>query len=236
MKIAVLVYGEPREIEASIKTWPFALTNCNVDYYFSLWATGRIVSHKLNETVDYSVNYSTIVNLNPTVACIYKKITPPDNSNHPVYMQLNILQKGIELILDTNIEYDLVVLMRTDLYFADEAKNTIESDFIKCIETDCSGVITNDIWCNESFIILKWKDFSLLSKINLCRILIDKFSVVCPIHPMIANIFKNCSTFIPETYQHIEIIRPNATNLLNPTLDEIRQKFFEWNGFYQLKL
>lgn len=237
MSVAVLVYGEPRELHNAKKYWPTEINDKKFDYFLSLWDRGECHSPLLNYKVEYNYDHNNVSDLNISdVLVLSKDSILKSSSSNKAYMQLYILQRGIELVTKSNKFYELVIFMRPDLYFSPDAKISLSDDLNKCLEINYSSIIKDDHWCEDIFMILSRDDFNKLSNIDLCEYLTNNFNIHCPIHPLLASIFKSSNYFIPNTSKYIEVIRPNVKNLIDPNLASIKQKFFEWGKFYRFEV
>jgi len=116
MKLAILISGEYRKFDVSRKTMLF-LDNPNVDIYVCTWDKTIYSSKKIDFYKEYDVNEEIILRDLGRYANI--KIDKHDSIKETKYncKMINRWLNGFEMIKNSGIEYDYILIMRTDLYF-----------------------------------------------------------------------------------------------------------------------
>lgn len=117
MKIAVLISGEYRNFGICRKTMKF-LDDPNVDIYFSTWAETKysLPIAKIDETIP--VTKEQVLRDLGKVAIIdvdNKKVVPRKYNEQMIYRW----RRGVEIIRDSGIKYDYLVITRPDIFFND---------------------------------------------------------------------------------------------------------------------
>jgi hypothetical protein len=116
MKIAVLISGEYRKLDVCSDTMTF-LRNHDVDVYVSTWDKTIYSNKKINLYVEEEVTEGRIrQDLNRQAAI---RIDPHNSFVEEKYnsKMINRWLAGFELIKNSNIKYDYVVITRPDLFF-----------------------------------------------------------------------------------------------------------------------
>lgn len=113
MKIAVLIAGEYREFALAHKFWTF-LKWPNVDCYFATWDTSIFVTYKEERNIEHITQESIYRYINP------RKISIDSNpiikgGESTSTRQINRWQTGIQMMIESGIIYDRVILIRPDL-------------------------------------------------------------------------------------------------------------------------
>lgn len=112
MKIAILVSGDFREFKIAHRSWPFKDWK-NIDYYFSIWNKSIIglQDHTyITEEIDINlINYFNVID---------KDISPHiiTETTHNAVKMLDRIKTGLGLILKSRKNYDIVVIIRPDLF------------------------------------------------------------------------------------------------------------------------
>jgi hypothetical protein len=128
VKIAILISGEYRTFGLCRKTMTF-LNDPNIDIYFSTWnktiynvpKLGLYVEEEVTtDRINKDLGRSSTIEIEPHNLLIEKRY----NSK-----LIHRWKRGIELIKNSGIEYDYVLVVRPDLYFNDRMNPTF--DFIE---------------------------------------------------------------------------------------------------------
>ena len=114
MKIACLLYGEVREFELAYKSWPFKKW-VHIDWYFSFWTNSLQGSTVLGLIEQSDCNLETIKKIIDPKSYIFEdRVINPGIIENAIN-QFYRLVEGLKLI--ENKYYDLIIVMRPDLYF-----------------------------------------------------------------------------------------------------------------------
>lgn len=117
MRIALLISGEFREFEIAHKFWPF-LNWEGIDIYFSVWYKSTIY-YSDGSFITEPVNFRVMNSLNPKAIIADHQ---PVIEIHNALKMIHRLKRGFSHILNSGIEYDLVITVRPDFvsYAKDE--------------------------------------------------------------------------------------------------------------------
>lgn len=111
MKIAVLISGEYREFDIVHKTWPF-LKWQDVDIYVSTWNITTETNTRLDINIVESVD---LARFQKHVSVRAASIDSPKDISHNNKM-LDRWKTGLELINNSGVHYDVIIIIRPDLY------------------------------------------------------------------------------------------------------------------------
>lgn len=121
MNIAIIVYGPLREFELAHKTWG-VLNELNSDFYFSTWDKSEQSHPKLGIEISESFDEDYIKKYFPKA-----KIKIHDESKFESCVKgkynINIdkmifhWKYGLKMIQESGEKYDILILLRPDLYF-----------------------------------------------------------------------------------------------------------------------
>lgn len=236
MKIAVLIAGEYREFNRAFKFWEFnKLSDC-VHYYFSTWDISTEYNEKLNINISEKI---TTEKINDVLLCFDSKI---DNKNDVDYLftnklMLNRWHSVLDLMLKSNILYDVVILIRPDLVFKNDL--TLWDKFLNQIEDNCiygyigqsNENLRNNFHMQDVILIGKYREMLKLKNIDQD---IQTISDHSNIHVHLANIFKeffiNIKHITP--ISDIFILRSISRNYYLNDYESIKQLSHLW---YQTK-
>jgi hypothetical protein len=113
MKIAILVAGEYREFVLAHKFWTF-LKWTNIDCYFATWDTSIFEKYNKEQTVEYITKESISAHITPkSISLDSNPIRKLGESTST--RQINRWQTSIQMMLESGIVYDRVILIRPDL-------------------------------------------------------------------------------------------------------------------------
>lgn len=114
IKFALLIVGEIREFEIARQFWPF-LNIPNIDIYLSTWSTSEFENPVYRQQTTEIVEKTNLEkNLN------FKKIIIEDLPKKffwGMHLYLYKIRGLIATLLDENIQYDIVIIIRPDLIF-----------------------------------------------------------------------------------------------------------------------
>tara|TARA_R110002153_G_scaffold267123_2_gene430943 strand:+ start:1902 stop:2750 length:849 start_codon:yes stop_codon:yes gene_type:complete len=131
MKVAIVIVGEYRTFDY---TFPFWNIDVDCDYYFSTWDTSadkRAFIYKDINEINYTQNYPYGLKENSNKTPLYFKVTEemireklPNckiKLHNSLYSckgntdQTMHMKSGIDMVVDSNIKYDYILLIRPDL-------------------------------------------------------------------------------------------------------------------------
>ena len=131
MKVAIVIVGEYRTFDY---TFPFWNIDVDCDYYFSTWDTSadnRAFIYKDINEINYTQHYPYGLKENPNKTPLYFKVTEemireklPNckiKLHNSLYSckgntdQTMHMKSGIDMVVDSNIKYDYILLIRPDL-------------------------------------------------------------------------------------------------------------------------
>jgi hypothetical protein len=115
-KIAVLIAGEYRKLDVTRNTMPF-LDDSNVDVYVSTWdktvyQNKRIKFHVAETITEERINND--LRLNVTVLIDDHNLIKNKKYNSKM---INRWQAGLNLIEKSNVDYDYIIVTRSDLFY-----------------------------------------------------------------------------------------------------------------------
>lgn len=129
MKIAVLLYGQTRMLDISVRSWKFK-EMVPTDFYVSTWDKTKVTSGNLNRTIEYEVTREDILKYLPDATidiCNEGHILSgePYNKGADVaaghyisktYKAMFHIKNSCRMMIESKKEYDLVILTRTDIW------------------------------------------------------------------------------------------------------------------------
>lgn len=111
MRIALLISGEFREFAIAHKFWPFLQWE-GLDIYFSVWSTSHIYYPDKHFEVE-PVNYRMMNLLKPKALIVEHQ---PKGELHNNLKMIHRLKQGFDAILNSGIDYDVVITVRPDFF------------------------------------------------------------------------------------------------------------------------
>jgi hypothetical protein len=126
-KIAVIAYGEYREFETAVNSWPF-INSDEYDVFISTWNISKYENEKLNINLNEIVDIDKIKSIIPTstVSILnvdeYIRIYELPN----IYKMFFHWNNGLNLIENSGNLYDYIILTRMDSFFIKKTMNAID--------------------------------------------------------------------------------------------------------------
>jgi len=235
MKIAVLIAGEFREFERAFKYWEFNKLSDQVHYYFSTWDISTEYNEKLNINLCEKITEEKINNV---IKCFAVSIASKECISY-VYtnqLMLNRWHTALDLMLSSNIIYDVVILLRPDLVFKNDF--ILWDKFLSEIENDCIyGFIGSNVNLRNDFhmqdVILIGK-YEVMIKLKQIPEDIQHSSYDSNIHLHLAKKFTELFSSIKHTtpISDIFVLRSNSRNFYLKDYESIKHLSHLW---YQLK-
>ena len=133
MRIAVLLSGEYRKFDVCRDTMSFLLDDPVVDVYVSTWDKTRYLQNLINVSQTEFVNVEQIEQiLNRPAVIEIESIDDYLNQRAVKYNNFMIhrWKQGINLIKNSNIKYDYIVISRFDLFFNPRGRNATLQEVI----------------------------------------------------------------------------------------------------------
>jgi len=226
-KYAILVHSELRQFELAQKSWTFKnIVDC--DFYFSTWKTSHQYNKKLNIDLLENITKETIqkyipnANVYLTDESIFSDVDELRNKELNIKLKYH-WKKCLELIKNSNIKYDNVILMRPDLWI--ECDNWIdffnnESDnklFAHC-------EISNDD--GHPFI----HDMFLMGSFQNIEKVINYFDETKPLtHRNLASSILDNNLTVEKKNIYPQIVRPNVRKLDTINSKIVNECYNEWS-------
>lgn len=217
MKIAILLFGEYREFESSIKTFSL-FDKYSPEYYVSTWNTSD------DGFVKQNVNESKIKNFLPQAnVSISENLETPDNEQKLHYHWRTLIKK----LEESNKKYDVVILSRID-YYIENLKHEI---FETIIEENIIFVPSGKGFNIEYNAPIIDDNFFVGTQTSICKFINELPYETMPSHVGIAKSMINSKIQIEETdlFFNTFIIRSNMKDYLNDDgfFDEMYYKMYD---------
>jgi hypothetical protein len=178
MRIAVLLSGEYRKFDVCRDTMSFLLDDPVVDVYVSTWDKTRYLQNLINVSQTEFVNVEQIEQiLNRPAVIEIESIDDYLNQRAVKYNNFMIhrWKQGINLIKNSNIKYDYIVISRFDLFFNPRGRNATLQEVINL---NPSSNVLMATWSNaESLSNGILNDVFLLAPCDTMINLMDNLSI-----------------------------------------------------------
>lgn len=121
MKVAIILYGQTRNLHISVKSWIFhQVWDC--DYYVSTWSITKQFSDRMPgiqyiKKIDEEYIKKCIHNSNIQIYDEESEIRNVDYLNTNANKSLFHIKKAFNAIKNSNVKYDFIILTRSDQYF-----------------------------------------------------------------------------------------------------------------------
>ena len=144
-KVAVLVGGEYRHLDVAVKSWE-PIINYGCDFYFSLWDSTQIKSkyYKPHHVDRTPVTEDMITNFIPNAKVLLSNESKESTITENQIKVLVHWKKLIDMV--SNNDYDILVIMRTDLYF-----NLERINFVSLFENIADGSLHGKTFIPSSY-------------------------------------------------------------------------------------
>lgn len=164
MKIAVLISGEYRTFDACAPTMKF-LHDPRVDIYFSTWDATRVELPLINFKFEESVTVERITKAiqKPATIVVDPLIQALARMRYNSKMIFR-WKRGFNLIKESKIDYDYVLMVRPDLYY--HPISTLNLDWITNIASDgtLASAWYKPGWLNDTVTCARYEVFSNLMR------------------------------------------------------------------------
>ena len=232
-KVAVLICGQYREFETAVKSWKFMPPGMEYDMYMSTWNTTYEELYDGEWTPATDIEEVTTERIRKIIGLkdckTFTEISGP-TLNRFVFL----IKAGINMMIDSGIDYEYVIIIRPDLWVVDSMISGITEIFKEPIPDNVSygtGLLMNDvnnlprvmdcIWIANQLTIEKFLEFPDNNPNYGMESLLGSFYTTNKIE----------ARLIPNEWE-IAIVRSNCKDLPEFTEEAIRKKSIEW---YHLK-
>ena len=228
MKVAVLVYGMLREFDIAVKTWHFK-DNPNFDFYFSTWDQSYQINENLGIDIREEITEDAITKHIPNA-----KVSIVSESDYKfpgdiVYQNDKLIfhqKKGLNMIKNSGIDYDILILTRSDNYhkFYFGPERFFEMNKKDRIYGQTAIYISN----LEEFFL---QDYFFVGDFNVMSEIIEAYPNSLPsnIHNFLAHQIIRLGYFVEDIKGFdVCLARPNLRGVDNITRDIVAEKFKEW--------
>ena len=273
MKVAIVIVGEYRTFDY---TFPFWNIDVDCDYYFSTWDTSsdkRAFIYKDINEINYTQDYPYGLKENTNKTPLYFKVTEEmirekiPNCNIKLHNSLYSskgntdqtlhMKSGMDMVVNSNIKYDYILLLRPDLLLhlkkedinkLRDVKNTLfhsggeplmkSTDFDKEITLNKNKGIEHPAhFLNKVFSI---NDLWWFGKPDVIVPFVKKLPYFTQPHSQIAYYIwkekiKTSDTFHPYPTGLNFIVRPSVIPILNKLIKE-NKRTFKCSRWEELKL
>jgi hypothetical protein len=235
-RIAVLISGEYRTFKHCRKSMTF-LDSPMVDVYVSTWNVTTNICKKINLSVTESVTEKTILDdlgktphgmlIDDLGSFVQKKY-----NSAMIYRWL----RGIELIKNSNIQYDYVIVVRPDLFFS--SNTPIRLDKIDAYKNKLGTIWTADLQTSAKLAdVILVSDFHTMEKIfNNLTIQGWEDTTVYDWHIFWFNHCVSCVEAIIQATEFQDcifyrcLVEPGVTNMA-----KIHQGYLDWRDLQLLQ-
>jgi hypothetical protein len=238
MKIAVIVYGPLRQFKIARKSWGI-FESLNSDFYFSTWDKSIQKHSKLNIDIVEEITENDILKFYPNANVMIHNESEFKSMFGSSIWDINIEKMiyhwkyGLKMIDESGIDYDMLILLRSDLYinYPKEKETLLKMNQCRTIYGVKHITITSinkndgdfDYFVNEVFLmgnydvmsnVIKSSNINYGSSIHnlfardILKLgyyvdVIDNFSCV-PVRPNSRTLSENDVNFFKLTNDHIE--------------------------------
>tara|TARA_R110002153_G_scaffold89409_4_gene218921 strand:+ start:2256 stop:3002 length:747 start_codon:yes stop_codon:yes gene_type:complete len=227
-KYAILVHSELRQFELANQSWKFKdILDC--DFYFSTWETSHQYNKKLEIDLFETVTESTIKKHIPnsevylTDEGIFSDLDELRNKALNIKLKYH-WKKCLELIKNSNIQYDNVLLMRADLwiecndwvgFFNNQSNSKL---FANCEITDDEG---------HPFI----HDMFLMGSLENIEKVINYFDESISLtHRNLANAILDNNLTVERKDIHPQVVRPNVRKFNTIDSKIVNECYHKWSS------
>jgi hypothetical protein len=237
MKVAVIIYGQLRELDISIKSWDFIkILDC--DFYFSNWSKTYVQSGNLGiKDIRYIDKQDILKNIPNAKINI---INEDDYFPYEIYKDADYksarvvfhMKNALRMIKESGIKYDYIMLTRSDMFLK---FNFPISDLYKMNDKDKIYGIT-DIHINDKNQLFMFDCFFFGDYGVMSRMIRNIPYNLDGMHTGLAEHIQQCGLKVVGLGGSLDCIpiRPNCRNLKDEELTpkNISQKSIEWGANY----
>jgi hypothetical protein len=216
MKTAVLVSGMYREFDIAVKSWNF-LKDIDCDVYFSTWEKSVQTSEILNIHIEEYITEDMILKHIPNAKVKIYNVNDFDFSGDVGYhndKHLFLLKSSLNMIKESGIDYDLLIMTRPDNY---SFYNYTPEFYSKLIKEDVifgltPMYITGKPSKKEYFLM----DYYFMGHFKTLFNVIDSLPTNMPgnIHTEFARTIIELDYYVVQLPEFdLKLVRPNVRNL-----------------------
>ena len=227
MRIAVLVFGEYRELNIAIKSWKF-LNEFDCDVYFSTWDKSIQIRDDLNINIIEDITLEIILNRIPNAIVSIKNQDDVQFLNGNTQKMFYHWKESFKLMKESNKHYDSIMLLRPDLHFElnDHSvfNNLTEDKTLYCNKLiNASGYVSpKPFLLTDTFYFGNYNDMSqFINELDIVS------SEVNP-HKQLYKLSTKLGLKTKIVDFEILIVRPTLRKITSPSIETIREKFNEW--------
>lgn len=228
MKIAVLLSGEYRSFEKCRPTMTF-LNDLNTDVYVSTWDTTHHSMPIVNLYHDEIVTEEQIRKVLQRPATIQVELDNNPNGQAPPTMNAHMVHRwkqGIQMIQDSGIKYDQVIITRFDLFFNPESPVVI-TDVGDSLGSAWSASVP-DKKLNDVFLISSYaKMVEFIKSLTTCDYRVDW-------HTWFYHCASECFNDIFD--YHVNIVICRYFYKPDDTFYQIWEKHYDWDDLKIIQL
>jgi hypothetical protein len=233
MKTAVLVSGMYREFDIAVKSWKF-LNDLDCDVYFSTWKKSVQSSSVLDIHIDEDVTEEMILKHIPNAKIKIYDVNDYDFSDDKEYhnnKHLFLLKSSLNMIKDSGVEYDMLIMTRPDNYCFYNYSSDYYSKFIR--EDAIFGLtpiyVTGKPSLEQYFLL----DYFFMGHFKTLYNVIDSLptNMIGNIHTEFAKSVMKLDYYVVQLPDFdLKLIRPNVRDLKTEDIrnETVQQKFMEW--------
>lgn len=227
MRIAVLVFGEYRELDIAIKSWKF-LNEYDCDVYVSTWDKSIQIRNDLNINIIEDVTLDRILNQLPNATVSIKNQDDVGFLNGNTQKMFYHWKESFRLMKESNKHYDSIMLLRPDLHF----ELNDHSIFRELNEIDtlyCNKLINASGYVSPKPFLLT-DTFYFGNHNEMCKFISELDVVSSEVNPH-KQLYKLSTKLGLKTKIvdfDIIIMRPTLREITSPSIETIREKFYEW--------
>lgn len=226
MKCAVLVFGQYRALDIAIKSWSF-MDHFDCDFYVSTWSETHIKNEPYGINLKFPVTHELIEKYIP--GAVVNIENDPKVDNRTFNLMLYHWKKTIELLVQSNKEYDLIILTRFDNFFAHFDWSIIDKESFYSYGEHSKDY--GDMVCPKSL-----SDFCFIGSPEsiikfVDRVELEPTDYLVDSHSYLSLIINELKLpFDLLTDLNIIIIRPNCYNLhpMDHNYNTIKNLYFSW--------
>jgi hypothetical protein len=225
-KVAVCICGEYRQLDLTYTSWNFLYhSDFECDIYASTWETSRQENKGLGINIFENITEDHYKKYFPNAKIILNKIPESYEQilrQNSAKMYFN-WKKAVELVKESNIKYDLLIIIRPDVFL--ECHENY-SRFVDAIKTD--RIYGTDwiklIGVNYFFI----DDLIFMGECDTMINFIDEIPLETTTHYGLAKFIISKNLFVERLSLSPIIIRANCIGIPNLSYGLINEKKQEW--------
>lgn len=233
MKTAVLVSGMCRQFDIAVKSWKF-LNDLDCDVYFSTWKKSVQSSKVLDIYIEEDITEDMILEHIPNAKIKIYDVNDFDFSGDIEYhnnKHLFLMKSSLNMIRESGVEYDLLIMTRPDNYCFYNYTIEIYSKLIR--EDVIFGMtpiyVTGKPSKREYFLV----DYFMMGHFKTLFNVIDNLPLMMigNIHTEFAKTVLDLDYYVVQLPEFdLKLVRPNVRDLKveNISNELLQGKFMDW--------